>query len=99
MKVKLEVLAELTDIFGKKRPGPLVLYEETGAGTTVRQLFESLAAKYAPFGETVFDPATQELVGDTVIMFNGRFFEPVSGLETPLKEGDTVMLSPPLSDG
>ena len=99
VKVRLEAFSELTDIFGGKNLGHIIIEEEIGEGTTTRKLFNNLAARYTKFKELVFNPATQKLTGNTVIILNGLFLELDSGLETPIRERDIITFVPVIGDG
>ncbi len=98
--VRIDVLPALGEALGMERankesiPGP-----ETGADYSVKDLLNHLCTKYRRFDQIVFDCQTQKLTGQVVIFLNGRSLELVDGLETKLKDGDTVTFIPFIEGG
>ncbi|NPV30053.1 MAG: MoaD/ThiS family protein [Firmicutes bacterium] len=95
--MKVKFFALLREITGLK---------ETDAfqGATVRELLESLCAKYGRrLEEWVFAPreaqGPRSLSGNVIILVNGRAIEHLAGLETPLKKTDEVAIFPKLAGG
>ena len=72
---------------------------EVEAGTTVRDLFDSLAAKSEHFAQYVFDRDRQDLTGRVVVVINDRILELVQGLDTKIQDGDTILLVPAYAGG
>ena len=68
------------------------------AGATVRSLLATLTGQYKGLDELLFiDPETlRDFVN---ILQNGRNIHFLSGLETPLNDGDTIALFPPAAGG
>ncbi|ASJ17142.1 molybdopterin synthase sulfur carrier subunit [Thermococcus chitonophagus] len=82
-KVTVKVFATLIEIIGKR-----ILEEEA---STVKELLEKIYEKYPKVKE--------ELEEGYIILVNGHNIEHLQGLETPLKEGDTVSIFPPAGGG
>ncbi len=99
-KVHIDVLPALGEVLGMEAaneeaiPGP-----ETGAAYSVKDLLNHLCTKYRRLGQIVFDCQTQKLTGQVVIFLNGRSLELVDGLETKLKDGDSVTFIPFIEGG
>lgn len=98
-RVKLEILPWATRAFGSSSSGRLVLREEVEEGNTVEDLFVRLASRYQAFGDVAFDPAARRLTGQVTVIYNGRLLELAEGLETKLRDGDTLLLVPALAGG
>ncbi|MDD4859048.1 MAG: MoaD/ThiS family protein [Dehalococcoidales bacterium] len=96
MKIKLVALSESSNIFGGIASEHI---EDIKDGTTIRKLLGILAAKYAKFKELVFNPGTQRLTGTTSLVLNGYLLNPDEGLETPLRDCDTITFVPIIGDG
>ena len=79
-----------------------VLHEATGwfkreidvEGDRVRDLLEKLWRDYPRLREYMEDPEE-----DATILVNGRDIEFLDGLDTRLKDGDTVAIIPPAGGG
>jgi molybdopterin synthase sulfur carrier subunit len=68
--------------------------------TTVRELIDYIAMEYNPqFKERLIDPKKGEARKFYKILVNGRDIDFLDGLETKLKEGDTVAFFPPVGGG
>ncbi|MEE8443522.1 MAG: MoaD/ThiS family protein [Dehalococcoidia bacterium] len=98
-RIKLEVISWLTRAFSSKESSRLVLEEAVEAGNTVRDLFDRLAAENPVFAEYVFNREKQEITGHVSVIFNDRILELLDGLDTEVKDGDTVTLLPAFSGG
>ncbi len=67
-------------------------------GATIRTLLEDLVRRYDGLGEMIF--ASPGAIRDFVnILKNGRNVHFLSGLDTPLDEGDVIALFPPIAGG
>jgi len=64
----------------------------------VSATLHSLCAKYSAMRKKVFLPGTEEL-GAVVILVNGRHIAHLKGLETPLRQSDTVQIFPVVAGG
>lgn len=98
-KVRVEVVPWLPSVFGVKQSGRLILEEEVRDGGTVRALVKGLGEKYPEFGKLAFNPETQELTGHVNVVVNDRLLELLDGIDTVVKEGDTVILIPAYAGG
>jgi molybdopterin synthase sulfur carrier subunit len=68
------------------------------AGTTIRSLLAELTGRYRGLSDQIFsDPDTlRDFVN---ILKNGRNIHFLAGLDTPLDDGDTIVLFPPAAGG
>ena len=98
-KLTLQVFSWLTRSFVAEEAGHFETQMEVEAGTTVRALFDSMAAKSDNFAEYVFDRDSQDLTGRVVVVFNDRILELVQGLDTKIQDGDTILLVPAYAGG
>jgi molybdopterin converting factor small subunit len=83
---------------------PPVLRTEAGGareveatGTTVRELLEDLAARVPALGSKVY--AEGELQSFVNVYVDGEDVRTRDGLETPVKDGSTVILLPAMAGG
>lgn len=94
MKVNLKFLASIREIAGAHE-----IQFEINPGSTVESLLEILESRFgAEFKEAVGKPFEDK---NPKIMFivNGRDIDFLKGPRTELKEGDTVVLIPPVAGG
>ena len=67
---------------------------------TLRDLGESLCAAYgSKFRNEFFSPSGEALGDRVIVMINGRRAEFLDGLDTALKETDTVLIFPVVAGG
>jgi len=78
---------------------PLVVVERESL--TLRALLEALCSRYGKaFSDLIFDTGTKQVMDHNQILINGthyRFFP--DGMDTELRDGDTVSLIPPVAGG
>ncbi len=98
-KIRLEIGSGLSDVISSKEPGPLVLEKEMPEGTTLGDLLRKLAAEHQAFGQVLFDPQTHQPSSSVAIVINDQLLQSLKGLDTSLKEGDTITLLPFLDGG
>ena len=98
-KVKLHVISFLSLAFAAKEVNRIDTELEVKAGETVRALFDRLAAGNPVFAEYVFDRDSQDLTGRVSVFFNDRVLELVQGLDTKMRDGDTILLVPAYAGG
>ncbi len=67
-------------------------------GTRVREALDSLLAQYPSVGERLFD-AQGQLKPHLNVFLNNEDIRFLDGLDTALREGDTVVLLPALAGG
>jgi molybdopterin converting factor small subunit len=62
-------------------------------GTVLSELLDKIAQDYGkPFTQEVYDPAKKEMKSSFVAMVNGVLMDQLQGLNTPLKDRDSVIL-------
>ncbi len=70
------------------------------AAGTLRELGEGLCGRFgARFRGEFFSPDGASLCERVIVMVNGRRAEFLSGLDTPLQDGDTVLVFPVVAGG
>ena len=68
--------------------------------STVRALGEDLSRRFGPrFRAEFFSPAGDGLGEKIIVMVNGRRVEFLSGIDTPLRDSDTVQIFPVVAGG
>jgi molybdopterin converting factor small subunit len=61
--------------------------------TLLSELLDKIAQDYGKqFVNEVYDPIKKEMKTSFVVMVNGVLMDQLNGLNTPIKEGDTVIL-------
>ncbi|PWI48258.1 molybdopterin synthase sulfur carrier subunit [Candidatus Heimdallarchaeota archaeon B3_Heim] len=78
----------------KKRDIDISLTEKS----TVSLLLEVIITQYPPLKDLILDEYSK-LGSWVVILINGRNMSIFNGLNTPLKEGDTIAIFPPVAGG
>lgn len=92
MTVKVKFFASFREIVGEKEVS--VLAED------VSTLLEKLSKEYGGLKEALFENyENKELKKYVNIFMNGRAIRELGGLNTSLKEGDTVTIFPPVAGG
>ncbi len=70
------------------------------AASDLRALGEQLCARLGPrFRGEFFSPDGQRLGERVIVMVNGRRVDFLQGLDTPLRESDTVLVFPVVAGG
>ncbi len=63
-------------------------------------LLEKLAANFGkPFNPEVYEPAKKEVKPTFMVMVNGVLIDQLNGLDTKLKDGDTIIVMPLMTGG
>ena len=66
---------------------------ELSNGTTLSDLLDKIAADYGkPFTQEVYDPTKKEMKATFVALVNGTHMDQLQGVNTPLKDRDSVIL-------
>ena len=98
-RIRLEILPWVSDIFGGQGAGQLVLEETIEEGATIGDLIRKLGSEHQAFGDIIFDTKTDKLSGYVMIVLNDRIVEALKGLDTNVKDGDTIRLLPVIAGG
>jgi molybdopterin synthase sulfur carrier subunit len=94
MKVQVRFFTTLREITGKKEEEV-----ESSSAITVKELLTQLSKKYGiKFMDYIYDEKG-DMRKYIQILINGRGIEVFQGLETKLKDGDTVAVFPPAGGG
>ncbi|MFB3887907.1 MAG: MoaD/ThiS family protein [Candidatus Bathyarchaeia archaeon] len=73
---------------------------ELPEGTLLSDLMEKIAATYGtPFTKEVYDPAQKAMKATFVAMVNGVLMDQLKGVNTPLKDGDIIILMSLMTGG
>jgi len=68
--------------------------------TPLSELLRGVAEKYGkPFIQEVYDPQQKEMKPTFVTMVNGVLMDQLQGVNTPLKEGDNVIIMALMTGG
>jgi molybdopterin converting factor small subunit len=68
--------------------------------TSLADLLDKIATKYAkPFTLEVYDPTKKEMKPNFVALINGIHMDQLKGINTPLKDGDSVILMSLMTGG
>jgi MoaD family protein len=66
---------------------------ELSKGSLLSELLDKISQDFGKqFIQEVYDPLKKEMKASFVVMVNGVLIDQLNGLNTPLKEGDTVIL-------
>ncbi len=68
-------------------------------GTPVREVLEALFERAPRLREHILEPDGQALLPHVNIMINGRIVRDLQGLDTPVKDSDTMAIFPPVAGG
>ncbi len=99
VRVRLEVLPGLIDVFDGKGVGPIVFDKETEEGATVGDVIRKLAAEHQTFGDIILDTKTDKPRGHVAVVLNDRLLEALKGLDTNIKDGDIIRFFPVIAGG
>ena len=68
--------------------------------SVIADALQSVADKYGkPFTQEVYDPKCREMKPTFVAMVNGVHIDQLQGLNTPLKDGDSIILMSLMTGG
>lgn len=98
--VRIELMSWLADTVNVEAGGQRGVFEEDlGSCRTVKDLLMRLASLNAQFGKSVFDLRGLSLSSGVAIFHNGRQVELENGLQTELKDGDSLVFMPVIAGG
>ena len=94
-KITLHTILELREVIGQR-----LTEIDLPDGSTVEDLLTYMREKWGDKLSThLFDPDSGAVLPYVRIMVNGQTIQFLEGMETPLKEGDEVLILPPVSGG
>lgn len=91
--MRIRIYATLRDLLGTSAVD-LKLPEPTPVGSVLRQL----VADHPALGEKLWN-SDGSLTGLVTVLLNGRSIEYLAGMDTPVTDGDTLSLFPPVGGG
>lgn len=94
MKVKIRAFANLADLVGR---GAVEL--ELPEGATVEDALRALFDRFGKALEFMLTDGRGRLADFVKVFLNGRDIDFLSGLKTPLKDGDELYIFPPVGGG
>ena len=95
MRITIHTILTLKKFIGARQ-----LDVELGEGASVDDLLLLMKKKWGEaLSSHLFDPETGRLIPHVRVMVNGRQIEFLNGVETPLHEGDEVLLLPLVAGG
>jgi molybdopterin synthase sulfur carrier subunit len=95
MKVTLHTILGIKEVIGQK-----LTEIELPPGSTVEDFLTYMREKWGDqLSDRLFNPDGGAVLPHVQIMVNGQAINFLKGMETPLKEGDEVLILPPVSGG
>jgi molybdopterin synthase sulfur carrier subunit len=95
MKVTLHSILGLREVIGQR-----LTEIELPEGSTVEDFLAYMKERFGDeLSGRLFDPDSGAVLPYVRIMINGQSIQFLEGMETPLKEGDEVLVLPPASGG
>ena len=95
MKVTLHTILELKQVIGQR-----LTEIDLPDGSTVEDFLAYVRERWGDKLSThLFDPDNSAVLPYVRIMVNGQTIQFLEGMETPLREGDEVLILPPASGG
>lgn len=94
LTVSIEAMSWLKEDFGHEGRDKLILEETISSRTSIMDLLHHLAEKYPKFGQKAFTSPEQDFLDYCAVILNGSFLSNLAALNTELKEGDNIKLSP-----
>jgi len=95
MKVTLHTILGIKDVVGQR-----LTEIELPNGSTVEDFLKYLRERWGDeLSVRIFHPKGVRLLPYVRVMVNGQTIEFLDGMETQLKEGDEVLILPPVSGG
>jgi len=94
VKVSIEVMSWLKEDFDHEGWDKLAFEQEVSEGSSIMNLLQQLARKYPRFNQKAFIDSKNDLLNYCAVVFNGTFLSSLQDLNTELKEGDNIKLTP-----
>ena len=95
MKVTLHTILGIKDVIGQR-----LTEIELSSGSTVDDFLTYMKERWGDELSTrLFHPNSVEVLPYVRVMVNGQTIEFLEGRETPLKDGDEILILPPVSGG
>ena len=95
MKVTLHTILGIKDVIGQR-----LTKIELPQGSTIEDFLTYMRKRWGDELSTrLFHPDSDDVLPYVQIMVNGQTITFLEGMETPLKEGDEVLILPPVSGG
>ena len=95
MKITLHTIMGIKEVVGQR-----LTEIELPSGSTVEDFLEYMKKRWGDQLSTrLFDPASGAVLPYVRIMVNGQELHYLKGMETPLEEGDEVLILPLVSGG
>jgi len=94
IKVSVEVLSWLKEDFNHEGWDKLIFDQEIARSSSIMDLLQQLGKKYPKFNQKAFAGSKNNLLDYCAVVFNGTFLSSLQNLDTKLKEGDSVKLTP-----
>jgi molybdopterin converting factor small subunit len=85
---------ELGDEFKSPSDMRSIKEEELEEGTTIKELLETLAKRYPPIANKVFDMKVKKLYPHILLNYNDRVISPYILYDQILKDGDKITIFP-----
>ena len=92
MKVTVEALPWLGEMFGGKKTTRHVFDVEVEEGATLAAFLRMLAQQHPRFRRVMYDPQTGSPSEQVAVVLNNRLPELLHGYETVLSSGDRIIL-------
>ena len=95
MKITLHTILGLKQVIGQK-----LTEIDLPSGSTVEDLLAYMKDRWgSSLTPYLFDPDSGAILSYVRIMINGQTISHLNGAETPLSEGDEILIIPPASGG
>ncbi len=95
MKITLHTILGIKEVVGQR-----LIELDLAQGTTVEILIRYMKDKWGDkLSGRLFDPDSGAVLAYVRIMVNGQAIDYLQGMATLLKEGDEVLILPPVSGG
>jgi sulfur-carrier protein len=95
MKITLHTILGIKDVIGQR-----LTVIEIPQGSTIENFLAYMRERWGDGLSTrLFHPESGAVLPYVRIMVNGQTIEFLEGMQTPLKDGDEVLILPPVSGG